>query len=845
MVRLTLDPAGAVKAESRTSSNGSLAQTGTSTNLTYPAAWLQLERSGTSITARVSSDGVAFTDLGTVSLSSLASSLDVGLWTTNARMAATGFVIRPYQPELLKIDFNQSTDLAFYARELDPEPNQLSEIKAEPQGGTWSIDSGRLKIVRTSDNGPDSGAGFIRSMPFPGDPPVLKVSFDLHVQVNSSTTNMDLMHFELGNFPVPGDYNSGIVSAPHFSRLTIRSRGLGKYAFRFNSANSPDYLSSSGSVPVVFYANNSGQTQNYQTPDGNTRQLDHRCVSLWVGDAGGNLRFDNVAVPSAFTSSTIATFRFRMTAPDFTAYFDNLVFDTRLVPPGGNQAPVAVDDTVTAIGGQANVLSVLSNDSDSDGPSSLTIGSITTPAHGTATRINGNTQIQYTPSSSYYGPDTFDYTVTDGVDTDTATVFVNVIKADNLAAYGLSGQDIGSGSGSGVDLDGVNIEVNGIGAGIAGTSDNYHAESKILSGEVLAVVKVEDLAGGSAARAGLVLRESTGVGSRLAAISLGGDGLVRSSGRSTTNGSVSTGTASGSWSTGTTWLMVERIGDMMRVCVSDDGAEYEEVTRYVMSSLSSSLQVGLWAAGGNGSTNARAVFSEFEASVQPIVMAQDFQDWTSGTSNYVSSTPTRRQFDDLTAASPTAWTVSGGRLKLAYGSSNTGGSGFIRYVSGTMTPNAVVVRMQVAMTNVSGSGPIGYVDIGSMTSLISYNSTTNAGIMGQRLTFKRGNGTFKVDMNGSQGTSSFPADGSSIPVEWYINYSGSSIQYLAPDLTLKTLASGYNDVWINGILEHEDVARPSNFNASNLGAVRFRTEHSSTAGQTFEFDEIDIRELTP
>ena len=55
---------------------------------------------------------------------------------------------------------------------------------------------------------------------------------------------------------------------------------------------------------------------------------------------------------------------------------------------------------------------------------------VTTPADGRAditSDANGNnTQVTYTPRSGYSGADTFDYTVSDGTDTDTASVGVTV-----------------------------------------------------------------------------------------------------------------------------------------------------------------------------------------------------------------------------------------------------------------------------------------------------------------------------------------------------------------------------------------------------------------------------------
>ena len=57
------------------------------------------------------------------------------------------------------------------------------------------------------------------------------------------------------------------------------------------------------------------------------------------------------------------------------------------------------------------VIDVLANDSDADGDT-LTIKSLTKPAHGTAVIEDG--KVKYTPAKGYSGKDNFEYTVSDG-----------------------------------------------------------------------------------------------------------------------------------------------------------------------------------------------------------------------------------------------------------------------------------------------------------------------------------------------------------------------------------------------------------------------------------------------
>ena len=102
-----------------------------------------------------------------------------------------------------------------------------------------------------------------------------------------------------------------------------------------------------------------------------------------------------------------------------------------------NTPPVAVDDAAETPFETAKVIDVLANDTDADGDV-LTVTAVTTPADGRAditSDANGNnTQVTYTPRSGYSGADTFDYTVSDGTDSDTGNVRVTVNAPPEVTA---------------------------------------------------------------------------------------------------------------------------------------------------------------------------------------------------------------------------------------------------------------------------------------------------------------------------------------------------------------------------------------------------------------------------
>jgi hypothetical protein len=117
------------------------------------------------------------------------------------------------------------------------------------------------------------------------------------------------------------------------------------------------------------------------------------------------------------------------------------------------------------------LIDVLANDFDDGTPSPLAIQGVGNPSSGTAVIESG--KIRYTPPAGFTGTATFDYTITDGDATDTATVTVSVeppmapsrlvtyLPLDNASGITLNnGAAITSGSqgkfGEAASLDGTN-----------------------------------------------------------------------------------------------------------------------------------------------------------------------------------------------------------------------------------------------------------------------------------------------------------------------------------------------------------------------------------------------------
>ncbi|MBX3057121.1 MAG: cadherin-like domain-containing protein [Anaerolineae bacterium] len=91
-------------------------------------------------------------------------------------------------------------------------------------------------------------------------------------------------------------------------------------------------------------------------------------------------------------------------------------------------APTAVDDIAETNQNESILIDVLANDLPG-GSGDPVLDSVGAPMSGTA--VITSSLILYTPAPDFIGTDTFTYTITDGVLTDTAVVTVTVLPVDD------------------------------------------------------------------------------------------------------------------------------------------------------------------------------------------------------------------------------------------------------------------------------------------------------------------------------------------------------------------------------------------------------------------------------
>ncbi len=160
-------------------------------------------------------------------------------------------------------------------------------------------------------------------------------------------------------------------------------------------------------------------------------------------DASGKITYKN-------TGTTATTDTLSYTVSDTEGVISNIAtVSITISDPATNEIPVAQADTATVQTGDFVLITVLSNDSDSDGSlntNSLTI--VNEPSYGTVD-IDGAGEIAYTHDGSATTSDSFTYTIEDdqGAVSNIATVSITINSAS-------------ASCGKGIELDGINDLIN-------------------------------------------------------------------------------------------------------------------------------------------------------------------------------------------------------------------------------------------------------------------------------------------------------------------------------------------------------------------------------------------------
>ncbi len=265
-------------------------------------------------------------------------------------------------------------------------------------------------------------------------------------------------------------------------------------------------------------------------------------------------------------------------------------------------------------------------------------------------KLDGVTTTNYTVPNNLTGTHTVDITLTGGGPTPTpgptATPTPTMAPLPNPWQHG----DVGSvGQTGSATYSGGTFTVDGGGADIWETADEFHYVYQTLNGDGTITARVSSLENTNAwAKAGVMIRETLNAGSKHAFMAITpGNGLAFQ--RRTTTGGTSSHTSGGTASA-PYWVRLTRSGNTFTGYASSDGTTWTQVGSATIS-MSSSVIVGLAVTSHNDATLATGMFDN--VSVSGGVSPTATPTFTPGP----SATPTR-------TPTPTATLPSGTNLAL-------------------------------------------------------------------------------------------------------------------------------------------------------------------------------------
>lgn len=188
---------------------------------------------------------------------------------------------------------------------------------------------------------------------------------------------------------------------------------------------------------------------------------------------------------------------------------------------------------------------------------------------------------------------------------------VSTAQADNLLDAGLTGTNIGTGTGGSRVLSNGYWELTGGGIGSLGISDALYFESKDKTGNFQVLARIHSLESyGAAPEVGLMVRESTDADARFAMIAAT-PGAYTYASRTIAGGSASKTPVALAAEFPDVWVLIQRTGDLVEFAISTDGSTFDLVGSTVIKSLAENINVGLFAASGTPGVGARAIVTDY------------------------------------------------------------------------------------------------------------------------------------------------------------------------------------------------------------------------------------------
>lgn len=231
-----------------------------------------------------------------------------------------------------------------------------------------------------------------------------------------------------------------------------------------------------------------------------------------------------------------------------------------------------------------------------------------------------------------------------------------------------------------------------------------------------------------------------------------------------------------------------------------------------------------------------AIISLFSPYVPAQIFSQDFESSVT-LSDYVSSNPDSHQFNSIsTTGSGTTVSINNGHLNFTRTGNNTGS--FSRTTDFSPEPRLLRFSFDLSVSaNTTAQTSAAVIQSGSNFSS-NNTSETNANIHSRLgINIQASSGNFSLrDINGSANS---PVFSGTQNIVWFINNSGMSKNYLAPDESNESIADDKFDVWIGTtkVLDERNATTASQI----LSDLKFVFNNGTAS---IEFDNLRIDDLT-
>jgi hypothetical protein len=236
-------------------------------------------------------------------------------------------------------DFQQQFTGGIVGDYDDGTANEFNAISTSGAGLTWSINSNRLRAVRTGNAGAATRTTNLTGIEA-GNTAMLRFKFNV-VSSSGAQTNAGIIYLGKSFTTANGTEANADVHARIGFNFTATS---GTFQFREigSSTNTGNFT---GEQSVLLVTNNSGSSKTYQAPNGTYESVANDRFDVWVGTSRV---FNDATATDAFASNSISDFKIVFTAGSGTIEVDDILIDPIPEPPTATAATLVGSGGFTA-----------------------------------------------------------------------------------------------------------------------------------------------------------------------------------------------------------------------------------------------------------------------------------------------------------------------------------------------------------------------------------------------------------------------------------------------------------------------------------------------------------------